>query len=359
MPKKPAARSLRVSASPRLRVAPSRPLAPSPPRPLISTVLPLLLLTGCGYIGEPLPPLMHIPARVTDLAAVQRGSNLIVQFAVPTVTTESTLIKQAVRLDLRIGPISGTTFNPDAWAAGAKAVGGAVLENGRARYQIPASEWIGKEVQIAVKVVGANGRDAGWSNNVAVTVAPAPDQPLDLVAVSDPKGVHLSWHAAGNAFLVFRRGPEELREKDSAVVGNSDKPEYTDATAEFGKTYRYVVQSVAKAGKGQVESDLSSEKEITPVDTFPPAVPVGLTAVPSTASIELVWERNAEPTLAGYRIYRALGSGPFERLVDTQELPTFSDRKIESGKVYRYAVSAVKRNGFESKLSAPVEAAAP
>jgi len=340
----------RCSASPRLRVA--------SPRPLIA-IFPLLVLTACGYIGEPLPPLMRIPARVTDLAAVQRGSTLIIQFGVPVVTTEGTLINKADRLDLRIGPSPGTTFNPDAWAAGAKAVGGAIVDNGRARYQIPASEWMGKEVQIAVKVVGANGRDAGWSNNVAVTVATPPEQPLDLRAVPDPQGVHLSWRAAGNAFVIFRRGPEELKERDFVLAGNSDKPEYTDATAQFGMTYRYVVQSVAKAGKGQVESDLSSEAQINPVDTFPPAVPAGLTAVPSTASVELVWERNAEPTLAGYRIYRALGSGPFERLEDTQELPTFSDHKIESGKVYRYAVSAVKRNGFESKLSAPVEVTAP
>jgi hypothetical protein len=350
MQKKPAS-SLRVSASPCLRVA--------PPRPLICTLLAVLLLTGCGYIGEPLPPLLRIPARVTDLAAVQRGSNLIVQFSVPAVTTEGTLINKADRLDLRIGPSPGTTFNADAWAAGAKAVGGAVVDNGRARYLIPASEWMGKEVQIAVKVIGANGRDAGWSNNAAVTVVPAPEQPLDLSARPDPQGVHLSWHAAASSYLVFRRGPEELHERDFALLGNSDKPEYTDATAEFGKTYSYVVQSIAKAGKGQVESDLSKEIEIAPVDTFPPSVPTGLTAVPSTASIELVWERNPEPNLAGYRIYRALGSGPFERVSDTQELPTFSDHKIESGKVYRYAVSAVKRNGFESKLSAPVEASPP
>ena len=311
-------------------------------RPLIIGLLALLLLlTGCGYIGEPLPPLMHIPARVSDLAAVQRGTNLIVQFALPVVTTEGTLIKQAVQLDLRI---SG------------KAVVGEVVENGRVRYQVPASEWMGKEVQIAVKVIGSNGRDAGMSNIVAVTVVPPPEQPLDLRAVSDPQGAHLAWRAAGNAFVIFRRGPEE---KDFSLAGNSDKPEWTDATAQFGKTYRYVVQSIAKAGKGQVESDLSNEFEITPVDTFPPAAPTGLTAVPSTASVELVWERSTEAAIAGYRIYRALGSGQFERLADNQELPTFSDHKIESGKVYRYAVSAVKLNGLESKLSAPVEATAP
>jgi hypothetical protein len=299
---------------------------------------------------------MHIPARVSDLAAIQRGSNIIVQFTAPAVTTEGTLINKADRLDLRIGPGPGSPFNADAWSSTAKPVAGAVVENSRARYQIPATEWIGKEVQIAVKVIGANGRDAGWSTNATVAVVRPPEQPLGLRAESDPQGVRLTWRAAGSAFVIFRRGPEE---KDFVLAGNSDKPEWTDATAEFGKTYRYVVQSVAKAGKGQVEGDLSSEAEITPVDTFPPAVPAGLTAVPSTTSIELVWERDTEPTLAGYRIYRALGSGPFERLADTQELPTFSDHKIESGKVYRYAVSAVKRNGFESKLSAPVEAAAP
>jgi len=315
-----------------------------------------LLLTGCGYIGEPLPPLMRIPARVTDLSAVQRGSNFIVQFSMPVVTTEGTLIKQATRLDLRIGPSPDATFNTEAWAAVAKPVGGAVIENAHARYKIPAMDWAGKEVQIAVKVIGANGRDAGWSNNVAVTVVSPPPQPLDLRAISDPQGAHLSWRAAAGAFVIFRRGPDD---KDFVLAGNSDKPEWTDAAAQFGQDYHYVVQSIAKAGKGQVESDLSLEAEITPVDTFPPAVPTGLTAVPSTASVELVWERNTEPTLAGYRIYRALAGGPFERLADTQELPSYSDHQIAAGKVYRYAVSAVKRNGFESKQSAPVEATAP
>jgi hypothetical protein len=44
---------------------------------------PLLFLCGCGYIGEPLPPLMNIPGRGDNLAAVQRGSNIIAHVTLP------------------------------------------------------------------------------------------------------------------------------------------------------------------------------------------------------------------------------------------------------------------------------------
>jgi hypothetical protein len=317
---------------------------------------PMLLLYGCGYIGEPLPPLMNIPGRGENLVAVERGSNIFAHVTLPAYTTEGVVLKQSVRLDLRIGPKPNGPFNAVAWAAGAKAVGGAVTANGIAEYRIPATEWIGKQVSIAVKVIGANGRDAGWSAPAELTVVTPPEQPRDLSAEAVPQGVRLTWHGAGNAFAVLRRGPDE---KDYQALGRSPTPEYIDATAEFGKPYSYLVQSMVKAGEGEAQSDLSTEAVITPADTFPPAAPAGLTAVPSTTSIELVWERNTEPTVIGYRVYRALGSAAFELLADSQLLPAYSDHKIESGKTYRYAVSAVKSNKKESKLSEPVEVAAP
>ena len=149
------------------------------------------------------------------------------------------------------------------------------------------------------------------------------------------------------------------RRRITSFSATREKPEYTDATAEFDKPYAYLVQSVVKAGDGEAQSDLSSEAAITPVDTFPPAPPVDLKAVTSTTSIELVWERNTEPHLAGYTVYRALGDGAFQRLTDTQELPAYSDHKIEAGKTYRYTVTAVKKNGRESKQPEPVEVVAP
>jgi hypothetical protein len=305
-----------------------------------------LLAAGCGYVAEPLPPLLHIPARVTDLTAVERGSNILVEFTVPRLSTEGTVLKQAPTLEVRLTEKGGA----------AALAGPGTQEKGRENYRIPASPWIGKEVAISARAISPKGRDAGWSAPVTLTIVPPLAQPADLRAEPDPHGVHLAWQAPAGNFRIYRRTPEE---QTFSLLARSAKPEFTDATAEFGKTYLYVVQAFAKAGDGEAESEVSNLVTITPKDIFPPAVPAGLTAVPSTASIELAWERNTEPDLAGYRIYRALGNGPFQRLGETQEAPSYSDRNIQSGQQYRYAVSAVKRNGVESKLSAPVEGTAP
>jgi hypothetical protein len=260
---------------------------------LVCFAAPLLFLCGCGYIGEPLPPLMNIPGRGDNVAAVQRGiEHHCARHFAHFDHRRVVLIKQSVRLDLRIGPKPDGSFNAVAWAAGAKAVGGGTIANGIAEYRIPATEWIGKQVSIAVKMIGANGRDAGWSAPAELTVVAPPEQPRDLSAEAVPQGVRLTWHGSGSAFAVLRRGPDE---PDYRALGRSPKPEYIDATAEFGKPYRYLVQSMVKVGEGEAQSELSSEAAITPVDTFPPAAPAGLTAVPSTASVELVWERSTEP----------------------------------------------------------------
>src|SRR5580692_9419644 len=40
-----------------------------------ATVVLCMMLAGCGSIGEPLYPALHIPSLVTDLTVVEQGSN--------------------------------------------------------------------------------------------------------------------------------------------------------------------------------------------------------------------------------------------------------------------------------------------
>jgi hypothetical protein len=323
----------------------------------------LLTAAGCGYVGEPMPPLANVPARVTGLTAVQRGSRIIVQFSVPDLTTEGMPMKNPVKLDLRIGT-AGDPFDAGKWAAQAKSIPqGTAAKTGLAHYEIPAAEWTNKEAILAVRAIGANGKEAGWSSFLVIPVVPPPERPADLTATPIAEGVRLTWRASGTTFRVFRKTTD-----DFALVATVQQPQWTDTATESGKPYTYVVQTIVALGNTPLNnpgnskealSDLSEEFFITPLDTFAPAVPSGLTPSAAPNSIELIWDRNTEPDLAGYRIYRAAAAGAFEKLADVSQIPSYSDRSVEHGKTYRYAISALDQAGNESARTPAVEVGLP
>jgi fibronectin type 3 domain-containing protein len=168
--------------------------------------------------------------------------------------------------------------------------------------------------------------------------------------------VRVTWQGPSGQYRVFRRAESE---KEFALVATVDATQWLDAATEYGKQYTYLVQGVKKAGVSEAETDLSDPYQVKPIDTFPPAVPSGLNAIIATSHIELVWDRNTESDLALYRLYRGVAGGSLERLADIPDAPSYSDMKVESGKQYRYAVSAVDRLGNESKQSSVVEILAP
>jgi hypothetical protein len=315
----------------------------------------LLLTTGCGYVGGPLVPLANVPAPVSDLAAVQRGPILIVHCTVPTRTTEAVLIKNPVRLDLRIGAVADEHFNSEEWVSHAKAVSEAEIHDGLATYRIPVAEWVGQQVALGVRATGSNGKHDGWSNYAIVKVVAPPEVPPRPTLENVAAGIRVTWTARGDQFRILRRvGKDE----NFSVVATLAAHDWTDTATEYGTSYTYMLQTLIDLGGQKVaESDLSETASITPVDVFPPAVPSGLRAVTGLNSVELVWERNTEPDLAAYRVYRALGDGPWQKLAESNAIPSYSDAAVEHGKTYRYAISAVDKTGNESARSAPVVAA--
>ena len=246
-----------------------------------------LFLAACGYIGDPQPPLANIPSGVNDLAAMQRGGQIIVQFTVPALTTEGHPIPRPLKLDLRAGTVDH--FEPNQWAAGARQIPPGAMAKPIARYEIPAADWIGKEVIFGVRVVAGNGKQSGWSNYVVVPVVVPPQKPVGVAAAVTQQGVRLTWQGRGADFRVFRK----TGDGDYAPVASVQSPEWTDTATEFGKRYTYLVQSIVKLdNRKEAESDLSDEASIVPRDIFPPAAPQGVQASSAPNSIELNWERN-------------------------------------------------------------------
>ena len=319
-------------------------------------IILLLFTSACGYIGYPMVPLANIPNRVADLAAVQRGSTIIVHFSLPTLTTENLPVGTALNLDLRIAQ-AGTPFQPAEWATQAKPTAQPdEIKGGIVTYKLPAAAWAGKTVALAART-GGNGKLSDWSNYEIFRVIPAPETPSKPTVENTPQGERITWNGAGDQFRVLRRVGDE---KDFSVAANVTSHEWTDTPLDYGKPYTYMVQALVDVGnKRLTESDLSPAADDTPKDTFPPAVPSGLHADQSGAGVSLVWDPDSDADLAGYRIYRSEGNGAWQKLGDGNAVPSYSDTTGEHGKTYRYAVSAFDKSTNESGRSAAVEVVFP
>ena len=324
-----------------------------------AVLLCALVLGGCGYIGPPLPPALNLPNRVTDLNAVQRGSRIIIQFTMSKMTTEAMPIKDAPEVDVRVG-VSGPKFDERTWLEHAVRL---PVGTKHTYFETSAMPFTGKDVVIAVRLVNDRGKDAGWSNFVAIPVTDTVGRPEHLSAQAVAQGVELSW--SGSDAPLFRAYRKDLAPTtgvagDFAPLGDTKQSPYIDATAEFGKPYTYFVQGLQRTGSGkESESEVSDFVNITPVDKFAPAVPTGLHAIIGTRTVELSWDRNAEPDLGGYHVFRADGVGTLAPVPDKLAAPSYSDHAVKSGGRYRYAVSAYDLNGNESPRSAVIEALVP
>jgi len=323
----------------------------------LAAALPAFFLVACGYVGPVVPPSPELPVAITNLTAIERGDEIVIQFSTPPRTTDNLPIRRFSDIDLRIGP-SVSPFDFDRWTASAKQI--PVPEPAPNNDDdpvphpitetIPVANWQGQRVDILVRTAGKkSGHLSQWSNRVTLDVI-APLLPPEVKQEATAQGYRLTWQVErpGLHYQVSRQAPGD---KTPVAIGTADKGEYLDSTTQWDTRYVYTVIAQAELA----ESLPSKPVEVNDADTFAPSVPASITALAGPDTIEISWSRSPEPDLKGYFLYRSLNGTDWEKQADLLTLPTYSDRKVEHGKTYRYSVSAIDQNNNESARSAIAE----
>ncbi|MGH7206021.1 MAG: BACON domain-containing protein [Nitrospiraceae bacterium] len=88
----------------------------------------------------------------------------------------------------------------------------------------------------------------------------------------------------------------------------------------------------------------------------PRTVPVTLTLAsppgpPSSGTATLTWNSNAEPDLAGYRIYVGLASGTYGLPINVGNVTTYQVTNLALGQTYFFTLTAVDTSNNESGFS--------
>jgi hypothetical protein len=374
------------------------------------------MAVGCASPGPPLPPSLKLPQVVTDLTATRLGDAVVLRWTTPTRTTDKLLIAgpitaQICRSSAPAPPAAKAA--PCAEAVRVKVTPGELAETEDKLPEVLASG-PPRALAYQVQLLNAAGRTAGPSAVRYTAAGQAPQPVADLHATPTRQGVVLEWKRAGvaqaenlsdnpaalmnelsttvelNRTTVSAPAPASAPAPKSnllgtpkepaqsrLVAGNVDSGGTTDRTAQFGRTYRYTAQRVRSMTFNQQTLELrsapSAELTVEVRDVFPPDIPTGLVAVPELASdgarppiasIDLAWDPNPEPRIAGYRVYRQdVGSGLPEAWhslgTDLVRVTSYRDSTVAAGKRYAYRVTAVGESGSESAPSTAASESAP
>lgn len=389
--------------------------------PFLAVAIFFAVLTGCASPGPPLPPslkLPEIPAK-SGLSGERAGVTVTVHWMTPQRTTDHLLIQGKVEAEIcrelesstplhtggRKTPQNGSTASAGAEQPCSPVVAKASTQPGEAGEAVdvlPTELASGEPRLLAYRVQLKNvaGRTAGPSDEVFVAAGDAPASLTNFRGHDAKGGVVLEWTAeaasaedkvelertepgAGSSAQIKPKGPIAVLSgpKDSEPVrlragdgSMSDAGGTVDRSVEMGHTYSYTAwreRTVEVRGqKLKIRSAISPAVTVKVEDIFAPDAPAGLVAVPGVAgegdaarsAIDLSWEPNDEPRIAGYRVYRRDDGGIQWRQVSGEKLlpvAAYHDADVVSGRRYSYRITAVGANGMESLPSGEAAQTAP
>lgn len=361
----------------------------------VAALAAAVALAGCGMPGAPQPPSLHLPNRVGDLSAVRTGNQVALTWTMPKRDTDKAPLKGGVTVRICRNESSAAGCSVAATTQLPVDADGAFTDT----LPPPLAAGAPRTLTYFVALNNKKGRSAGLSNGAQVLAGEAPAAVDGLAAEMRRDGVLLRWTpalpvAAPAAIRLVRKlvsppanvqaaskstaglpAPHgEPAERSFLVEAGPHLDRALDSSIEFGATYEYRAQRVARVAVNGKTLDLagplSASVRVEAVNVFPPSVPRGLAAVATTGpegtelAIDLNWQPNTETDLAGYIVYRREVGAPdtaWQHISPAQPVvePGFHDSNVQAGHAYVYAVSAVDQQGHESARSAEAEETVP
>ncbi|HMV87946.1 MAG TPA: hypothetical protein PLD20_27410 [Blastocatellia bacterium] len=338
----------------------------------------LVLLSGCGKVGDPLPPIPRAPLIIEELNVAQQGTELILTF--PLVRTNRSQKLQRIdvyRLIESVNDPQGLTPETFSSRAGLlTSIQEIPDKTSTITYRDPLdlkSSARNVRFRYAIRLVNAAGQAADLSNYAMI--APLFElslPPADLRAIQREKQIELSWTppAANESGVTPANvaGYNLYRRTGASVVKLNAEPlavtRFVDRNFQFGANYEYTVRALSllpgnASLSAAIESNESRPLAHTPKDTFPPIAPGPVTIASIGGMVSLFWPLNQETDIAGYNIYRAeQETTPPEKWAklnsQLHRTASFRDDRVQVGKLYFYQITAVDIYGNESGRSITV-----
>lgn len=353
----------------------------------------LTAVVGCGMAASPQPPSLDLPQPIHDLTASRSGNRITLNWTTPDETTDKLRLQSPVLLQIcreeKIGScekIANVSVGPGQT--------GEYSDN----LSAPLSSGPLRPITYDIIALNKHGKSAGPSNPAISMAGAAPVRVENLSATMEARGVLLRWQKAilepGTSIRLERTlltppppsrpdisgAQEPTKQRLEVPLGpdHTDPGLALDRSIAFNRKYRYVaLRLIQKKNGAQLLQAVSLASEpliVNTRDTFPPAAPTGLAAVPVSAAInngapeiDLSWSANTEPDFAQYLVFRQDASAANARFVQIGPedpknpivAPAFRDLHVQPGEEYIYYVVAVDGSGNRSVKSSNVAATVP
>jgi hypothetical protein len=198
-----------------------------------------------------------------------------------------------------------------------------------------------------VRGITKGGRPGPPAARVQLPIVDVPPPPTSIKASNTEKSIVVEWAApaapapATLAYNVYKPDGTAPLNPQPMTAATFESP-----GVEFGTEQCFAVRSVEPIGGVPIESALSAPVCFTPKDTFAPAAPKGVGAVARPGVVDITWDPNTEPDLAGYLVLR--GEAANEAPVQLTPAPIADTHYLDSTAMpdvlYSYFIVAIDKS---------------